>query len=170
MFFNPAIAQQARPRAGGPQYNRSLAKALNAYNRMNRANQQRVATSPGGQKTSQFGSLSSANGAIPGTSSALMSAPAAPSLDRPFDANAQVIDPFAVATSPGGLSNPPFMPGPGVDPFGVSQATVNPFVPSGPATANPLAADVPDLSVGPASSPANPVTAGQDFFSFRKSP
>ena len=170
MFVNPAIAQQARPNAGGPQYNRELAKVLNAYNRMNRANQPRVATSPGGQKRGQFGSLSSANAAFPGTSSSLMSAPVAPPGDRPFDANAPVIDPFAAARSPGSLSSPPFMPGPGVDPFGVSQSTVNPFVPSGPAAANPLAASVPDLSVGPAGNPANPVTASRDFSGFRKSP
>ncbi len=169
MLVSPAIAQQAGRLVRAPQTNPTLAKLLNAYNRMNRANNQSAATAPSGQTKNPFDSLSNVNPTIPGSSPYLLNALTPPSNDRPFDANAPVIDPFAATTSPGSLSSPPFMPGPGVDPFSPSQLTVNPFIAAGPSLTTPFPANVPNVSANLVSNPGNPSPTGQNPFSLPKS-
>ena len=168
MLVSPALAQQAKRHARTSQTN-PAAKLLNAYNRMNRANRQSGATSPSNQAQSLYGSLANVNPALPG-SSPLANAHTPPAGDRPFDANAPTINPFALtATSPGTLSSPPFMPGPGVDPFGPSQFTVNPFVPGGPPATNLVSANVPNALPNVASNPGNPLGAIQNAPRLNKS-
>jgi len=170
MLVSPALAQQAKRHARASQTTPTAAKLLNAYNRMNRAAKQSGAPSPSGQTQSLYGSLANVNPALPGSSSpanALMP----PAGDRPFDANAPTINPFAPpAASPGSLSSPPFMPGPGVDPFGPSQFTINPFVPGGPTAANLFSANVPNPSPNAVSNPGNSLSAIQNAPRLNQSP
>ncbi len=170
MLVSPALAQQAKRHDRASQPAPTAAKLLNAYNRMNRAAKQSGAPSPSGQTQSLYGSLANVNPTLPG-SSPPANALTPPAGDRPFDANAPTINPFALtATSPGSLSSTPFMPGPGVDPFGPSQFTVNPFIPGGPPAANILSANVPNASPDMVSNPGNSLGAMQNAARFNKSP
>ena len=170
MLVSPALAQQAKRQARTSQTTPSAAKLLNAYNRMNRAAKPSGAPSPPGQTQSLYGSLANVNPALPG-SSPLANALTPPAGDRPFDANAPAINPFALtASSPGSLSSPPFMPGPGVNPFGPNQFTVNPFVPGGPTAANLFSTNVPNPSPNVVSNPGNSLGAIQSAPGLNKSP
>jgi hypothetical protein len=169
MLVSPVLAQQAKRQARASKTNPTAAKLLNAYNRMNHANKQSGAPSPSGQTQSLYGSLANVNPALPG-SSPPANALTPPAGDRPFDANASTINPFALtATSPGSLLSPPFMPGPGVDPFGPSQFTVNPFIPGGPTAANLFSANVPNAAPNVVNNPGNSLSAIQSAARLNKS-
>jgi hypothetical protein len=169
MLVSPAIAQKARRQARASQTT-NAAKLANAYNRMNRASKLSSATTPEGQTQSLFGSRANVNPALPG-GPYQTNALTLPGYDRPFDANAPAINPFALtATSPGTMSSPPFMPGPGVDAFGPNQFTVNPFVPGVPLPASSASPNVSNLPLTVASNPGMPLNAIQNTPSLAKPP
>ncbi len=170
LLVTPAFAQQTKRNPRAPQVNPNAAKMLNAYNRMNRANKESAAAALAGRTKSPFISVPNANLTPPGTSPSATPA-ALPPTDRPFDANGSAVNPFGpTAFPPGSLSNLPPAFGPGVDPFGPGQLTVNPFTPGNPLPATPFSANPLEASPSQGIRPGSSMTATPNAPIIRKTP
>ena len=157
-FLSPAFAARPRGYRGAPTVNGTATKLLNAYYRTMRAYRPSGTPAP---RTSPSGPFANVT---PGTPSA-WSIPGAisglPPGDRPFDANASGIDPFAPsAPLPGSFASLPVMPGSDSDPFLPDQTTINPFIPGGPPTAKPFATTPLGILLGLESFPGSSSSTG----------
>jgi|WetSurMetagenome_2_1015567.scaffolds.fasta_scaffold19754_5 hypothetical protein len=165
LLVTPAFAQQTKRNPRASQVNPNVAKMLNAYNRMNRANKQSAAAALSGQAKSPFVSVTP-----PDTSPSAVPA-ALPPTDRPFDANGSAVNPFGpTAFPPGSLSNLPPAFGPGIDPFGPGQLTVDPFTPGNPSPATLFSANPLEASPTQGISPGSSMTATPNALIIRKTP
>jgi hypothetical protein len=170
LLVTPAFAQQAGRNSRASQAGPNVAKLLNAYNRMMRANKQSGAAALPGQTKSPFNPLSNVNPTAPGASS-LPATPGFPPGDRPFDANMSANNPFGpTAPSPSSLSNPSVAFGPGVDAFSPGQLTVNPFIPAIPSPASPFLVGPQALFSSQGMYPGDSMNTGQNAPVIRKAP